>query len=69
MNAKLLKDSKHQHERTGSRTSRGPSRQPSMASLGAHSPNSQGMFFIVLMEINLRNSKSIIIYVSVFAKI
>lgn len=42
---KLMKDSKHQHERRGSRGSRGPSRQPSMASLRAHSPNSQGISY------------------------
>nr|CAI5850724.1 unnamed protein product [Callosobruchus analis] len=40
MNASLLKE-KH-HERRGSKVSRGPSRQPSMASLRPHSPNSQG---------------------------
>ncbi|KAK9737860.1 hypothetical protein QE152_g10362 [Popillia japonica] len=44
MNVSLLRDSKLLHqERRGSRSSaRGPSRQPSMASLRAHSPNSQG---------------------------
>ncbi|XP_051159823.1 uncharacterized protein LOC127280686 isoform X2 [Leptopilina boulardi] len=42
MNVSLLKDNKllHGQERRGSRASvRGPSRQPSMASLRAHSPN------------------------------
>ncbi|XP_058792217.1 uncharacterized protein LOC131664829 isoform X2 [Phymastichus coffea] len=46
MNVSLLRDNKllHGQERRGSRASvRGPSRQPSMASLRAHSPNaSQG---------------------------
>ncbi|XP_044734978.1 uncharacterized protein LOC123297389 isoform X2 [Chrysoperla carnea] len=44
MNVSLLRDSKLLHgERRGSRASvRGPSRQPSMASLRPHSPNSQG---------------------------
>lgn len=42
MNVSLLKENKHVHERKGSRTSRGPSRQPSVASLRAPSPNSQG---------------------------
>ncbi|XP_057660157.1 uncharacterized protein LOC130896227 isoform X2 [Diorhabda carinulata] len=42
MNVSLLKENKHLHERRGSRNSRGPSRQPSIASLRAHSPNSQG---------------------------
>ncbi|XP_043271707.1 uncharacterized protein [Venturia canescens] len=46
MNVSLLRDNKllHAQERRGSRASvRGPSRQPSMASLRAHSPNaSQG---------------------------
>ncbi|KAF2879716.1 hypothetical protein ILUMI_26455 [Ignelater luminosus] len=46
MNVSLLRDSKILHqERRGSRGSvrdRGPSRQPSMASLRPHSPNSQG---------------------------
>jgi len=42
MNVSLLRDSKLLHERRGSRGSvRGPSRQPSMASLRPHSPNSQ----------------------------
>ncbi|KAG5882931.1 hypothetical protein JTB14_012658 [Gonioctena quinquepunctata] len=41
MNVSLLKENKHP-ERKGSRTSRGPSRQPSMLSLRAQSPNSQG---------------------------
>lgn len=42
MNVSLLRDSKllHGHERRGSKMSvRGPSRQPSMASLRPHSPN------------------------------
>ncbi|KAK0098191.1 hypothetical protein PV326_010625 [Microctonus aethiopoides] len=43
MNVSLLRDNNkllHAHERRGSRASqRGPSRQPSMASLRAHSPN------------------------------
>lgn len=45
MNVSLLRENKLLHqERRGSRTSaRGPSRQPSMASLRAHSPNSQGI--------------------------
>lgn len=45
MNVSLLRDSKLLHgERRSSRGSvRGPSRQPSMASLRPHSPNSQGM--------------------------
>lgn len=46
MNVSLLRDSKILHqERRGSRSSvggRGPSRQPSMASLRPHSPNSPG---------------------------
>ncbi|XP_065170060.1 uncharacterized protein jus isoform X2 [Atheta coriaria] len=43
MNVSLLRDSKLLHERRGSRGSvRGPSRQPSMASLRPHSPNSPG---------------------------
>ncbi|XP_049820753.1 uncharacterized protein LOC109605412 isoform X2 [Aethina tumida] len=44
MNVSLLRENKLLHqERRGSRGSaRGPSRQPSMASLRAHSPNSQG---------------------------
>lgn len=45
MNVSLLRENKLLHqERRGSRSSaRGPSRQPSMASLRAHSPNSQGI--------------------------
>ncbi|XP_057660156.1 uncharacterized protein LOC130896227 isoform X1 [Diorhabda carinulata] len=46
MNVSLLKENKHLHERRGSRNSRGPSRQPSIASLRAHSPNSQGRLFL-----------------------
>uniref|UniRef100_A0A6P7GA72 Uncharacterized protein LOC114339579 n=1 Tax=Diabrotica virgifera virgifera TaxID=50390 RepID=A0A6P7GA72_DIAVI len=47
MNVSLLKENKHLHERRGSRNSRGPSRQPSVASLRAHSPNSQeGRLFL-----------------------
>ncbi|KAJ3628254.1 hypothetical protein MTP99_015571 [Tenebrio molitor] len=48
MNVSLLRDNKLLHqERRGSRASaRGPSRQPSMASLRAHSPNSQGRLFL-----------------------
>ncbi|KAJ3666887.1 hypothetical protein Zmor_002312 [Zophobas morio] len=44
MNVSLLRENKLLHtDRRGSRSSaRGPSRQPSMASLRAHSPNSQG---------------------------
>ncbi|XP_045460675.1 uncharacterized protein LOC123671060 isoform X3 [Harmonia axyridis] len=44
MNVSLLRDNKLLHgERRGSKSSmRGPSRQPSMASLRPHSPNSQG---------------------------
>ncbi|XP_077267099.1 EB domain-containing julius seizure protein isoform X2 [Temnothorax americanus] len=44
MNVSLLRENKLLHERRGSRASvRAPSRQPSMASLRAHSPNaSQG---------------------------
>lgn len=46
MNVSLLRENKLLHtDRRGSRSSaRGPSRQPSMASLRAHSPNSQGIF-------------------------
>lgn len=40
MNVSLLRENKHLQERRGSRLSqRGPSRQPSMASLRPHSPN------------------------------
>lgn len=43
MNASLLKQDKHKDERRGSRGSvRGPSRQPSMASLRPHSPGANG---------------------------
>lgn len=48
MNVSLLRDSKILHqERRGSKGSlnRGPSRQPSMVSLRANSPNSQGITF------------------------
>ncbi|CAH0558957.1 unnamed protein product [Brassicogethes aeneus] len=46
MNVSLLRENKHP-ERRGSRGSaRGPSRPPSMASLRAHSPNSQGRLFL-----------------------
>nr|XP_023018653.1 uncharacterized protein LOC111507554 isoform X1 [Leptinotarsa decemlineata] len=45
MNVSLLKENKHP-DRRGSRTSRGPSRQPSMVSLRAQSPNSQGRLFL-----------------------
>lgn len=47
MNVSLFKENKHLHERKGSKTSRGPSRQPSMASLHAHSPNSQGKYILL----------------------
>ncbi|XP_044761692.1 uncharacterized protein LOC123318972 isoform X1 [Coccinella septempunctata] len=48
MNVSLLRENKLLHgERRGSKTSmRGPSRQPSMASLRPHSPNSQGRLFL-----------------------
>ncbi|EEZ98417.2 uncharacterized protein jus isoform X1 [Tribolium castaneum] len=48
MNVSLLRENKLLHtDRRGSRSSaRGPSRQPSMASLRAHSPNSQGRLFL-----------------------
>ncbi|KAJ1528081.1 hypothetical protein ONE63_007998 [Megalurothrips usitatus] len=43
MNASLLKQDKHKEERRGSKGSvRGPSRQPSMASLRPHSPGANG---------------------------
>lgn len=44
MNVSLLRDSKllHQDRRNSRGSMRGPSRQPSMASLRPHSPNSQG---------------------------
>ncbi|KAJ8965352.1 hypothetical protein NQ317_012859 [Molorchus minor] len=42
MNASLLKENKHLHDRRGSRTSRGISRQPSIVSLRPQSPASQG---------------------------
>lgn len=52
MNVSLLRENKLLHqERRGSRGSaRGPSRQPSMASLRAHSPNSQGKRVWMLCE-------------------
>lgn len=51
MNASLLKQEKHKEERRGSRGSvRGPSRQPSMASLRPHSPGANGT--LRHMEVN-----------------
>ena len=53
MNVSLLRDSKllHGPERRGSRASvRGPSRQPSIASLRPQSPQSLGKKFILMSE-------------------
>ncbi|KAJ8912451.1 hypothetical protein NQ315_002817, partial [Exocentrus adspersus] len=41
MNASLLKENKHLHDRRESKISKGPSRQPSIVSLRPQSPNSQ----------------------------